>query len=135
MPNANPVEGAPNELEAQGSLLATLQSAATADGNGSVASLDGFAGATLLELQKTGTGTTTVVVEGSLDGATWYAAGYQLIDATAAPARAVAAISLGAGTVNHVYSVLDYYPYLRARMASTAGAVSVLARVYATPVT
>src|SRR5947209_8666309 len=103
MSSATPVAGSPVELEAQGALMAVLQSAATADGPGVVASTDGFHGAVLLEIQKTGTGTTTIVLEGSFDGVVWYSAGYQLIDATAAPARAVTAIAIGAGAVNHVY--------------------------------
>src|SRR3954447_26982131 len=107
MPSANPVGGAPEELEAQGSLLAVLQNAATADGAGSTALTDGYNGVCNLELRKTGAGTTTVVVEGSFDTTNWYVVGYQQVDNTLTPARAVAAISLGAGAVNGVYALLD----------------------------
>src|SRR3954452_8750612 len=107
MPSANPVGGAPEELEAQGSLLVTLQNAATADGNGTTALTDGYNGAMSLELVKTGAGTTTVASEGSFDTTTWYVVGYQKIDNTAAPARAVAAISLGAAAVSGFYALLD----------------------------
>ena len=133
-PNIPPVAGAPIEEEAEDSLIVLLQAAATADGAGTAALTDGYKGCLIVELQKTGTGTTTVIFEGSFDQVTWYSLGYQQTDAVAAPARAVAAVALGAGAVNHVYQILDDYPYLRARLSGTAGAISVQAKLYALPV-
>lgn len=135
MPNPQPIEGSPSENEAQGTALITLQAAAAADGNGVAALIDGYSGPIFIEIQKTGTGTTTATIEGSIDGSVWYSCGYQQIDATAAPARAVAGIAVGAGSVNHVYEVLDDYPMLRCRLSSTAGVVALTARVYAVPET
>jgi hypothetical protein len=135
MSNPTPVEGSPSEAEAQGTALITLQAAASADGNGTAALIDGFSGPCFLEIQKTGTGTTTANLEGSIDGSVWYAAGYQQLDNTAAPARAVAGIAVPAGAVNHIYQVLDDYPMLRCRLSGTTGTVSLTARVYAVPET
>lgn len=136
MPQGNQTEirGAPSEEEPQGTVLFPLQAAATADGPGTVAPTDGFDGAQMIEIQKSGTGTTTATIEGSYDGATWYAAGYQQVDGVATPTRAASGIALGAGAVNHVYQVLDRYPQIRLRLSGTAGAVSVTSNLYALPI-
>jgi hypothetical protein len=135
MPNvpSTEIRGAPAELEAQGSVLFPLQAAASADGNGSVAPTDGFNGAQMIEIQKTGTGTTTATVEGSFDGTTWYAAGYYQVDGNASLSRAASGISVGAGAVAHVYQILDLYPMIRLRLSGTAGAISLTANLYAVP--
>ena len=134
MPSPNPVAGAPEELEAEGTAIFTCQSAAAADGTGTSAAVDGYNGAQSLEIQKTGAGTTNATLEGSFDGVVWYACGYQQIDGQSSPTRAVTAIAVAAGAQNHVYGVLDTYPILRCRLSGTAGAVSLTAKVYAVPV-
>lgn len=107
-----------------------LQSAATATGNGTVADTAGFASA-LLEVQETagGTATATVVPEGSFDGTTWYALGFQPIDAQATLTRTVTAISVTA-SAKHVYQVLDFYPQMRARISAIANSASINAKLY-----
>lgn len=132
-PNQTEIRGAPSEEEAQGTVLFPLQAAATADGNGTIAPTDGFNGAQMVEVQKTGSGTCTATIEGSYDGATWYAAGYQQVDGVATPTRAASGLAIGAGAVNHVYQVLDRYPQIRLRMSGTTGAVSLSANLYAVP--
>src|SRR5579884_750855 len=107
----------PTQIQAQPSSTTLLQSAATADGNGTAASTDGYNGCQMIELQKSGTGTTTAVIEGSFDGTTWYAVGYYQVDAQATLTRSISPFSLAAGTQNHVLQVLDLYPQIRCRLA------------------
>jgi hypothetical protein len=128
-----PTAGSPVSESAQSTLSQLLQNAATADGNGAVALADGYNGNNILEIQKSGAGTTSVAIEGSFDSSTWYAAGYQQTDGQATLARSVSTIAIAAGAVNHVYQLLDTFPFIRARMTGTAGAVSVLARLYSIP--
>ncbi len=132
-PNQTEIHGAPSEQEAQGTVLFPLQAAATADGTGTPAPTDGFNGAQMLEIQKSGSGTCTATIEGSYDGSTWYAAGYQQVDGVASPARAASGLAIGAGNVAHVYQVLDRYPQVRLRLSGTAGAISLSANLYAIP--
>jgi hypothetical protein len=132
-PNQQQIRGAPEELEAQGTVLFPLQAAATANGNGAAAPTDGFNGAQMIDLQKTGSGTCTATIEGSYDGITWYAVGYQQVDGVASLSRAATGISVGAGAVAHVYQILDIYAMIRLRISSVAGAVSLSANLYAVP--
>jgi len=125
--------GAPVSESAQSTISQTCQQAASADGNGTLAIADGYNGNNILEIQKTGAGTTGVVIEGSFDATVWYPCAYQQTDGITSLARAVATISLAAGAVNHVFQLLDTFPFIRARMTGTAGAVSVLARLYSIP--
>jgi hypothetical protein len=127
------IGGEPAELEHQGTVLFTLQAAATANGNGAVAPTDGFNGAQMIDLQKSGTGTCTATIEGSYDGTTWYAVGYQQVDGVSSLSRAASGIAVGAGTANHVYQILDIYPMVRLRLSSVTGSVSVNATLYAVP--
>lgn len=121
-------------MSGQSSNTTVAQNAATADGNGTNVVSDGYE-KVMVEVQKSGTGTTNVNLEGSDDGGTtWYAMGYEVVDATAAPARAVAAIAFATGTLNHVYQVLDAYPLMRARLSGTVAPVSVTVRFYTEPV-
>jgi hypothetical protein len=124
----------PVGIGAQPSMTAVLQNAATADGNGTAAVTDGYNGCQMIEVQKTGAGSCTLTVEGSFDGASWYAVGYYPVDGQATLTRAVSGIALGAGSVTHVFQVLDLYPQIRARISGTSGAVSVTAKLYAVAV-
>lgn len=114
----------------QVSTTTTLQSAATADGNGTVATVDGYNGAQSIEIQKTGAGTCTVTYEGSFDSTTWYGIGFVRIDGQVSRTLSVTPVAVGAGTVNRVDQVQDIYPKLRARISATSGSVSVTAKVY-----
>lgn len=102
---------------------------ATANGNGLVLDASGIDGAIQVEIQETNGGTATVTFEGSFDGTTWYAAGYQQVDAVASPARSVSGVSVLANSA-HVYQILDPYPSLRARISSVASSPKIVARVY-----
>lgn len=127
---------------AQGTITAYLQggplpiNGVTVTGVGSPAFIDGFSGPLQVEIRELAGGTATVILEGSLDIANspqpvWYAVGYEQIDATASPTRSVSSISVTANSM-HVYTVLDYYRQLRARISVISGA-TVVARVYAVP--
>jgi hypothetical protein len=119
--------GAPATEEAEDTLTVLLQSAATIDGNGTIANVDGYKGPITVEVKNTGGGTSTLNLEGSFDGSTWYTAGFQQFDATATLARSVTAISVTATTFAHAYSFLDPYKLVRARMsASSSGPGPVL---------
>lgn len=102
---------------------------ATANGNGTPADFSGVDGAAQVEVVESNGGTATLNLEGSFDGTTWYAIGYQQIDNTASPARAVAAVSILANS-SHVYQILDPYPQLRARLSSVATSPKVAIRAY-----
>jgi hypothetical protein len=129
-----PIAGPPISQAPQNSLSQVLQNQATADGPGSVGSADGMNGGSSVEIQKTGSGTTGLVLEGSFDQAVWYAIGYQQVDGISNLVRSVAQIAVGSGAVNHIYQLLDTYPYVRARLTGTSGAISLLARLYSMPV-
>lgn len=103
----------------------------TVNGNGQAADMLGLNGGSLLEIQELngGSATATVQINGSFDGITWYACGYQQVDATAAPARAIAAISVTAGA-KHVYQILDNYPQLQAVVSAVALGATLLIRSY-----
>jgi len=105
-----------------------LQNAATANGNGVSAITNGYDQTIQMEVVEANTGTVTLNIEGSFDGTNWYAVGYQQVDNTAAPTRAVAAIAVAQNT-KHVYQVLDPYPLYRARLSSISSA-TVTVRVY-----
>lgn len=115
-----------------GQTIQILQNAALANGNGTALSTDGIDSAIQVEIVESAGGTATVTFEGSFQGGTWYAAGYQQVDAIAAPARAVTGVSVLANS-SHVYQVLDPYPQLRARISSYAGAANVTVRAYLVP--
>ncbi|MBV9278612.1 MAG: hypothetical protein JOZ41_00880, partial [Chloroflexi bacterium] len=59
---------------------------------------------------------------------------YYQVDGISSPVRTTGPITLPAGSLNHVYQLIDSYPMLRARLAGTSGSVSVLARVYGIPI-
>lgn len=106
-----------------------LQNAATANGNGTISNSRSALGyGMVLEIQETAGGTATIALQGSFDGTQWYAVGYELIDNTAAPARAVANISVTADMV-HSYAVLDVYPQTRAVLSAVAGGATVTVRL------
>src|SRR5206468_8641302 len=107
--------------------------AATADGNGTPAEVGGYGASQEIEIEKTGTGTATATIEGSFDQTTWYAAGYEPIDAQATLTRSVTGISVLAGTFNHTYLVLDHYPFVRLRLSSTSGTIALTGKLYAVP--
>jgi hypothetical protein len=115
-----PVQGDASTLEAEDLQTSVLQAATTTDGNGTPADVTGLAGAMVVELNNAGTGTTNANIEGSFDGTTWYACGYQQVDGIAAPARATAAISVAATPFAHVYALLDQYNRIRCRMSSSS---------------
>jgi hypothetical protein len=130
----NPM-GAPESQEAEDALSVALQSAATANGNGSPAAVSGYSGAQTFELNNQGSGSCTVNLEGSNDGGTtWYAVGYSQVDNVSSPVRAVSAISVTASPFAHVYNILDSYALIRARISATAGALSLTANLRANPV-
>lgn len=95
---------------------------ATVNGNGVLFAAAGYDSAIQIEVNESFGGTATLAFQGSLDGATWYAVGYQQVDNTASPARAVANISVGASS-KHVYQILDRYPLYRAVVSSVSSAV------------
>lgn len=127
-----PTQGDATSAEAQDVFVTVCQAAATADGNGAVADVAGLGGFLMLELNNTAAGTTTANVEGSFDGINWYALGYQQVDATAAPARAVTGIAV-AGTSKHLYQILDHTTRLRVRLSGTVPTLALTATVYALP--
>lgn len=109
-----------------------LQSAATADGNGSVVSTGGYLAAQQVEVVNAGTGSCTVTLEGAFDSgstANWYAIGYYQIDGQTSLSRSVSGLSLS-GASHHVYQLLDPYPLIRARISSTSGTTGVSVRLY-----
>jgi len=121
---------------AQQALLTSLYSGATAIGNGNQQSLNGFNGNCQIVLINTGAGTATVQFEGSLDYTNWFAIGYVRIDGQANLARTVAAVALGAaggGSDKQAFTLQDLYNYVRARVVTVTGAVSISASLYATP--
>jgi hypothetical protein len=107
-----------------------LQNQAAANGNGTAIPSDQFPAGSIAEIVESAGGTCTVAFQGSFDGTNWYAIGYQKIDATASPARAVTAISVSAST-GAVYQLLDSYPQVRAVIASVAGGAVVTVKVFA----
>lgn len=115
-------------MDAQSSRLLYLQQAATTTTTGTTASADGFNGVQNVEIQETAGGTATIALQGSMDGTTWYAAGYQQVDGVNDPMRTVTAVTVAANSA-HVYEVLDGYRFLRANITAISGA-SVNARVY-----
>jgi hypothetical protein len=108
--------------------IITLQNAVTTAGNGAVASVSGYGGAQNVEIVEGQGGTATVTLQGSFDGTNWYSVGYQQIDATASPARAVIGISVTSSSKG-VYQVLDQYPMLRAVVSAVTGA-KITAKLY-----
>ena len=129
-----PVQGGATTQEAEDLIVVQLQSAATANGNGTSGDLTGYGGATSVELIQTGTGTCTVQLQGSYDGVNWYNAGYMQVDNQANPARSVAGIAVTAAPFAHVYSVLDNYNLYRAVISATAGSIALTATLRGIPV-
>jgi len=84
-----------------------------------------------VEVVETNGGTCTIALQGSIDGVNWYVLGYQLLDNTAAPARAIANLSVLANT-HRVYQVLDPYFQIRAVVSAVAANPIVTVKVYAT---
>lgn len=108
-----------------------LQQGATANGNGTPVNTAGYTGAIQVEIQETAGGTCTVTLQGSFDGTTWYAVGYQRVDAQATLTRAVTGISVTAN-LKAVFQVLDPYPELRAPVSASA-AENVTVKAYLVP--
>lgn len=119
-------------LGPQTTRLITMQSAATANGNGTAAQVDGCTGAQQVEVAETNGGTCTLAIQGSFDGTNWYAVGYQQVDNIPTPARAVANIAVAASS-RHVYQVLDPYNFIRTVISGIAGSAHVTTKVYAVP--
>lgn len=128
----NPM-GPPVSLEAEDNFTTSPQQAATADGNGPSVLVGGYSGAITLEVLNSGSGASTVNLEGSLDGSRWYPVGYQQIDATNNPSRSTAPIAAAPAT-QHTYAVLDSYNYLRTRLSGTAAGASVTTTLSLNPV-
>ncbi len=121
---------------AQQTLLTSLYSGATAIGNGNQQAINGFNGNCQIVLINTGTGTATIQFEGSIDYTNWFTIGYVRIDGQANLARTVAAVALGAaggGSDKQVFTLQDIYVYVRARVVTVTGAVSISASLYMTP--
>ena len=102
----------------QASQITLLQNAATANGNGDSLSTNGIK-TVMVEVRETAGGTCTLALQGSFDGANWYAVGYQPVDNQATLTRAVANISVTANLA-HVYQILDTYPQLRAVISASS---------------
>lgn len=122
-----PATGSPTSASAAETTAVILQSLASADGNGTVADFTGLAGAILLEVVNTGTGSTTLAIEGSFDGVTWYACGYYQIDGNANPTRAAGDYAVTASPFAHILSLADSYYKFRARLHGTTGTVALTA--------
>ncbi len=60
--------------------------------------------------------------------------GYYQVDGIAAPARSVSSISITASPFAHVYSVLDTYNQIRARISGTSGNLNLTCTLRANPV-
>jgi hypothetical protein len=140
MSNAVPVEGAPSEPEAQGALLAVLQSAATANGNGSPATTDGYDGSLLLLISNS-TGTATVVVEGSMDNFAT-AQDVMVLGVTKLSdsgtgtntSRTVASGSIAvAASTTYLFLINDRMPFIRARISGAATLAGLTVKLYALP--
>ncbi|HLJ67743.1 MAG TPA: hypothetical protein VKX16_10335 [Chloroflexota bacterium] len=129
----NPEFGAPSSMEAEDVLAVVCQAAATADGNGTVADLRGYAGQVQLELNNTGSGTTNANVEGSFDQSTWYSVGYAQMDGQTNLTRTAGAIAV-AGNAAHTFTLLDTYSFLRIRLSGTSGSLTLTATLRAYPV-
>lgn len=131
-----PLFGNEETQEAEDLFNFDLQSAATVDGNGAYADVAGLNGPQTLELNNSAAGTTSVTIEGSFDGITWYACGFEQLDATANPSRSVSPIAVTGNPFAHVYAILDPYSRIRARMSasSSAPAPSLTATLRATGV-
>lgn len=110
-------------------LQGTSSAPATANGNGVSVDADGVNSVINIEVAETNGGTCTLAIQGSLDGKTWYAVGYQRIDNQSSLARAVANLSVTANLAA-VYQVLDAYPQYRAVISSIAGSANVTVRAY-----
>lgn len=108
----------------------------TTGGNATVATVDGYNGAQMVEATATGNAggqAVTFTIEGSYDNANWYTAGCQQVDGIGTPSRTVAGqtITPGAGTTRHVYQVLDLYKYLRVNPSANTLGVGLSATVFA----
>jgi hypothetical protein len=110
--------GRSNSAQQESQLLTLCQSIknTTAAPVGGLA-VAGYNGAQMVEMVAVGTAggqAVTFKFRGSFDGVNKYDVGYQQVDAVAAPARSVSAITLtpGNGTVRGVYQMLDAYPLL-----------------------
>src|SRR5471032_2718934 len=98
-------------LTAIGNLFANSSNIGTAG----VVDTRGYNGAIYLVIEKTGTGTVTVLPQGqfSIGSANWYALGYQQTNGLTTLTRAASAFSVGAGAVNAVLQILDAAPYMQ----------------------
>lgn len=95
----------------------------------------GNSGFVYLCIQKTGAGTFTMTPNGSFDGGTtFYALGFQPVDAQATLTRTVTALSVtSANPFNHVYQILDHYPFYEFVVSATSGTYSANAYLYFSP--
>lgn len=107
-----------------------LLNGVSANGNSANQDTNGFLSAQQIEIVESNGGTATLTIQGTFDGTNFYSCGYQLVDNTASPARAVAGIAVTANS-RHVYQVLDPYPYLRINVASVASSPVLTVKLYA----
>jgi len=125
----------------QASTSFTLQNAATANGNGTVASTDGLNGVLQLLISNS-TGTCTVNVEGSFDNFATaqniLSVGVQKLADSGAGVNTSRAVISGAVAVaastSYVYGITDFYPYIRARISSAAALAGCTVSLYGLPV-
>jgi len=120
----------------QQALLTALYTNAPAIGTGSQVALNGFNGNCQVVIINTGAGTATIQFEGSIDYTNWFPIGYVRIDGQANLVRSVAAVAIGAaggGSDKQAFTLQDLYVYVRARVVTVTGVVSLTASLYATP--
>lgn len=104
------------------------------DGVTGMINAQGYSGFMYICIQKTGAGTITMTPQGSFDsGQTFYNVGFQPVDAQATLTRTVTALSITGGAFNHVYQILDAYPFYQFVLSSISGANSVGAYLYFSP--
>lgn len=120
--------------------ILTLQSAASANGNGNVAVLDGADGVQQLFIHN-GAGTCTLTINGSLDPTfataqdTVVLGLVKLWDSgggvnTSRSTVVSGALSIAANT-SYLYSIQDIMPYVQAVISSASGLASLTAQIYA----
>lgn len=131
----------PSQQSLQKSATVTLQSAATADGNGSVATSDGYNGALILLISNS-TGTCTVTIQGSFDnfataqdimtiGLIKLADSANGVNVSRNPISGV--ISVAAST-SYAFQLLDLYPYTRAVISGSLTLAGCTVKLYEVPV-
>lgn len=105
----------------------------TTNGIAGLINAQGSAGFMYVCIQKTGAGTSTMTPQGTYDGITFYAVGFTPVDAQATLTRTVTALSITGGAFNHVYQINDAYPFYQFAVSAIAGANTVNAYLYYSP--